>query len=390
MVSYWLAFSWGLVILASMVGWGVAVNRLLFPCHRVDWGQRAAWGLALSVVVGGVLNLLQRISRATVLIYLGLGMAWCLASWIPRIRELSQVKGVIQRIAEVKNRQIFGCGVLLVAPLIMIQYAASITGVQHGGPLSPTNFNRGDDFQAYFVFPEKMLQTGSMGPDPFSGRRLESSLGGKSFLDTFVLSVLSVQNLHVLDSGLGPLIILGLLWGTMQEHGISLAGSVGMLPVFLLIPAPTGNVTSLYTGLALFLSLYRTLNWKELSSSSFISRLLVTAMLAAAICSLKSNFIPACAFVCSCSFLCYLIGKSNRRTAAVEVVSTGLLVLAFMLPWMISMYQSSGTLLYPLLGRGYHQSVYGTSLSPYSELTVPRTATLILKHLSEAPSLVLL
>src|SRR5260370_30905540 len=101
-----------------------------------------------------------------------------LASWIPRIRELSQVKGVIQRIAEVKNRQIFGCGVLLVAPLIMIQYAASITGVQHGGPLSPTNFNRGDGFHAYFVFQDKMRQTACLGPDPFSGRRLRSSLGG--------------------------------------------------------------------------------------------------------------------------------------------------------------------------------------------------------------------
>jgi hypothetical protein len=202
--------------------------------------------------------------------------------------------------------------------------------------------------------------------------------------------MLSVQNLHVLDSGLGLLIILGLLWGTMQEHGISPAGSVGALLVFLLIPAPTSNITSLYTGLALFLSLYRTLDWKEFPSSPFVSRLLIIAMLSAAICSLKSNFIPACVFALSCSFLCHLFGKSNRRIAAAEAVSTGLLVFAFMLPWMISMYQSSGTLLYPLLGRGYHQSVYGTSLSPYSELTVPRTATLILKHLSEAPSLVLL
>jgi hypothetical protein len=388
MVSYWLAFSWGLVILASMVGWGAVVNRLLFPRYPVDWGQRAAWGLALSVIVGGVLNVLHWISRETVLAYLGLGLlSWLLNAAISRS---FQFKWLTSSTAGDENRRIVTIGILIVALLALIQYAASVSGVQHGGSVSPTNFNRDDDFQAYFVFPEKMLQTGSMGPDPFSGRRLQSSLGGQSFLDTFVLCILSVQNLHVLDSGLGLLIILGLLWGTMQEHGISPAGSVGALLVFLLIPAPTSNITSLYTGLALFLSLYRTLDWKEFPSSPFVSRLLIIAMLSAAICSLKSNFIPACVFALSCSFLCHLFGKSNRRIAAAEAVSTGLLVFAFMLPWMISMYQSSGTLLYPLLGKGYHQSVYGSSLSAYSELTLVKSCRLILEHMTDASSLVLL
>jgi len=133
MASYWLAFAWGLAILASFVGWGGALNRVLFPAQRVDWGQRAAWGVALSVVIGGVLNLLQRISRTTVLVYLGLGIAWCLASWISRIRDLSQIKGLFQTQPDAKYERIFVCGVLLVVALTMIQYAASISGVQQGG-----------------------------------------------------------------------------------------------------------------------------------------------------------------------------------------------------------------------------------------------------------------
>ena len=36
---------------------------------------------------------------------------------------------------------------------------------------------------------------------------------------------------------------------------------------------------------------------------------------------------------------------------------------------MISLHRSSGTLLYPLLGRGFHGSTYGTYLTPYSEIT---------------------
>src|SRR5882762_6416791 len=177
-MSYWQAFFWGFLILASFIGWGTALNRVLFPAQRVDWGQRAAWGVALSVVVGGVLNLLQRISRTTVLVYLGLGILWWLASWIPPLRQLPRVSGLLQEIAQVKYRQLFLCGVLLVVTLTTVQYAASISGVQRDGPITATMFNPADDFQAYFISPEKMLQTGSMGPDPFSGRRLESSLGG--------------------------------------------------------------------------------------------------------------------------------------------------------------------------------------------------------------------
>lgn len=69
--------------------------------------------------------------------------------------------------------------------------------------------------------------------------------------------------------------------------------------------------------------------------------------------------------------------------------ATAALVVAFTLPWMLSMRQSSGTLLYPLLGKGYHQSVYGNSLSPYSEVTPSSSAVLIVRHMTDPPSLVL-
>jgi hypothetical protein len=251
-------------------------------------------------------------------------------------------------------------------------------------------FNSDDDFESCFVFPEKMLQTGSMGPDPFSQRRLEASLGGKSFLDTFVLSMLSFGNLHLLDPGLGLLIIVGLLLGEFKEKGTPWWGRLGVLLLLLLIPPPIGNITSLYVSLALFLSLSRTLDWQAFQAGSPLSRVFVVAVLGAAICSLKSTLIPTLLCFLACSFLCYAIGQSDRRKALVELVTTLLLVLAFALPWMISMLQSGGTLLYPLLGRGYHQSVYGTSPSAYSELTASQAIGLILKHMTDGSSLTLL
>lgn len=383
-MSYWLAFFWGFVILASFVGWGSALNRFLFPARCVDWGQRAAWGMALSVVVGGVLNLLQCISRTTVLVYLGLGIVWWLAGLVPWVQELSQQTGVFRSIAAFKKQRLMACGFLFVVALALIQYRGSVSTLRHEGYPNGTDFNAYDDFQAYIVFPTKMLQVGSLGHDPFNGRRLESSLGGQSFLHTFVLGAFSAQNLHIIDPGLGLLIVIGLLLGDFKDSEISPKCSIGLLLFLLLVPAPTINTSSLYTGMALFVSLYRTLAWKSVPESRWLSKSLVVALTAAAICSLKSSFIPALVVLLACSYLYYLIDQGFKRDAILETASAAFLVAAFTLPWMISLFQSSGTLLYPLLGSGYHQSAYGNSLAPYGGLTFSRTAQLLLHSWTDA------
>jgi hypothetical protein len=388
MSSYFFALAWGILTLLSLIGWGSGLNWLLFPKEKTDWGQRAAWGLALSVVVGGVLNLLSCISRAVILVYLGLGILLWIIGLL--VQQPWRTKSASPRPAENSSpKPLLIGGMLLVAFLTLIQYAGSISVARYDYPSSPSGavrFNQADDFQAYFVFPEKMLQLGSMGRDPFCARKLESSLGGQSFLHTFLLSVLSVQNLHILDPGLGLLLIIGLLWGNFKERGTSLAWSLALLLVLVWIDPPTVNVASLYTGTALFLSLCRTLAWKTLSTSRFLSRTLIIALIASATCSLKSSFIPACGMLLACSFLCYVIGQNFRRDAIAELITTAVLVVAFTLPWMISMYQSSGTLLYPLLGKGYHQSAYNDSLCAYCWLTLSTGVGLLSKHLTDVPS----
>ena len=382
MASYSLAFGWGLLILLSFVGWGGVLNRLLFPENQKDWGQRAAWGLALSVVVGGVLNLLSLISRTTILAYLGLGIvAWAIDSLV-RGRSLFGSLS-LGRVPSRLDRRIFTAGLLVVVFMTLFQYAGSVS---RPGGVDRADFSPHDDFQGYFVFPEKMLQTGNMGRDPFNARRLESSLGGKSFLDAFVVSVLPAQDLHLLDPGLGLLMVLGLLWGFLRESTVSHLGCLGILLFVQLVPPHVMNITALWTGLALFLSLYRILSSKTLPASRAFSRVLIIALVAAAVCSLKSNFIPACCALLACSFFCYLVEQSFGREAIIETVGTTALLIAFTVPWMISMYQSSGTLLYPLLGRGYHASAYGHIPPPYVRLTLAKYAKLTF-DLADASSL---
>lgn len=378
--SYFFAFAWGLIILAALAGWGSVLSRLLFPMEQRDWALRAAWGLALSVVVGGVLNLGHWISRTSVLFYLGTGIVCWLAASLASIRRMAPLRTTLFQITTGNHKATIILGVLLVTLLAGLRYAASVSVVRDDDATGPSGQNRFypvDDYQAYMVLPEQMMQIGSLARDPFCSRRMESSLGGQSFLDTFVLSVLPLKHLRLIDPGVGLLLIIALLWGDFKERQAPLLFFLAFA-LFFLFTGPEGreqggwaNITSFYIGTALFLALARTLAWKALPTSGMLSRAVMIGLIASAICALKSTFIPFCGVFLACSYLFYVMERSSRRAAITELVCAGILTFAFTLPWMISEYQASGTLLYPLLGRGYHQSVYGQSVSPYSGLGIP-------------------
>jgi len=119
---------------------------------------------------------------------------------------------------------------------------------------------------------------------------------------------------------------------------------------------------------ALFVSLFRTLDSKEIEHNHWAANACILALIAAAICAVKSSLIPACVFLFAVSYICYWISSHSKQKVIFELVLTTVLVGIFLLPWMISMYQSSGTLLYPLLGKGYHASAYGITFKSGSTL----------------------
>ena len=231
---------------------GGVLNRLLFPKQQVDWGQRAAWGIAFSVVVGGVLNITWTISRAVILIYLGLGFAYWLIDFY-KTRHLLMTS-LFQYVRDCRKDRVLFLGTIIVLLLILLQYA---------GNIATNKFNGHDDFHEYFVFPNQMLQMGSMGLDPFSARR-NLSLGGKPFLDTFVLSILSEENLKIIDSGVGSLVAVGILLSLFKGKELAKRIAIFILLLFLLIPLEKANITAVTVALALFLSLFRFLIWERL------------------------------------------------------------------------------------------------------------------------------
>ncbi|AFY79446.1 MAG: hypothetical protein IGR93_13165 [Hydrococcus sp. C42_A2020_068] len=365
--SYLFAFTWGTFIFLSFIGWGGAINRFLFPRNQVDWGQRAAWGMAFSVCVGGVLNLTWTISRTTILIYLGAGFLNCLVDFYQNRRSL---RNFFNRVRNCFQDKLFILGVFIVFLLILVECT---------GWVRTHIFERSDDYQGYLVFPQKMLQIGSIGADPFNERRMVA-LGGQSFLQTLVLSMLETQNLNLIDPGIALVISLGILIGYLRKKHISKYLSIFLLIVFLILPYPKPNISSTVTPVALFLSFFVLLDCDDLKSNIFFSKALIIAIIAAAICSLKASLIPTCSLLFFSSYFFYILGSGRQcKTAIYEFIISFILVFVFLLPWMISMYQSSGTLLYPLLGKGYHGSVYGTYLSPSSELTFSSSIQIIIR-----------
>lgn len=367
MISYLISFSWGICLLLSLTGWGKVLNHILFPNQRIDWGQKAAWGLAFSLIIGGVLNATWNISPTTILIFLGLGLIYYLVDLVNHRQSIAS--NLLRLFQESRKDKIILAGIVTVSLLILIQYAGWVsTGrVNLANMVYADGFNTSDDYHAYLVFPHKMLQLGSMGPDPFSERRIVS-LGGQSFLHTFILSVLSDINLNIIDPALPLIITIGLIIGFFHINKASTRRVIFTILFVLLIAVPKANTTSVMLPVALFLSLFRTLDSPEIDRNYWVSNACIIALISAALCTLKSSLIPASALVFAVSYLCYFLSSNTKLKVVWEFGLATVLVGIFLLPWMISLYQSSGTLLYPILGKGYHASAYGITFKSASTL----------------------
>lgn len=347
-ITYIFSFLWGICILFSLIGWGGMVNRIVLHTHRFDWGIRAALGIALSVFIGGFLNLTWLISSKLVIFYLGIGLSYCLY-------DLHKNKNIFftslsAHIKKLRNDSILIAGVALILFMVFLRYANSVSSYK---------FNWYDDWKTYINFPVKMLQTGSIGEDPFHTSRLMATLGGQAFLQTFVLSVLSERNLDIIDAGIGLIAVLGLLLGYLRKKKASEMKTVLILILFLSLSPPKVNIASLMTGVALFLGLFRILDCDELENNHFAFNALIIALFTSAICAMKSTFIPACASMFFLSYIFYICSLTEKRKAIYEFILAFILSFSFLMPWMISMYKSSGTLLYPIFGKGYlHKEIY--------------------------------
>ncbi len=347
MVFYLLAFAWGIVILLSLIGWGGIVRRIIRESSQVDWGEQAAWGMAFSVVFGGILNATWSISKLTILIYI-------VGGFLSFLFDLYQNRILIKKsiISSLKDYQSNRL-------LLLCSAVALILGLlQYAGWVSTTEFHDVDDYLAYLVLPNKMLQMGALGEDPFSRRRIESSLGGQSFLHTLILCLLSEENIHLLDPGIALIIVWGITLSIINRKNLPQSYALLIIFPLLFVIPPSRNATSIITASSLFLSFFNLLDSQKLKPNHLFGNSFIIALHVAAIFALKYTFVPAITLFLLSSYSIYIFQFQDKKSTIYEFIFTSFLILLFLLPWMLSLYQSSGTFLYPILGKGYHASVY--------------------------------
>ena len=350
-----------------MAGWGSILNAVVFPEQNRGWALNAVWGIGFSTFVGGLLNLAGAVSCASIFAYLGAGLlALSVSAW----RDRSAKQRCLRSLALLKSDPVIAVFVIIAVVLTAIHAVAWMT---------VSGFNPVDDCLAYLLFPIKMLQTGSLGLDPFNERRLVSGLGGSYFLNTFVLSALSIEHVHIMDVSIGYVLLTALMLNKCRECGAPSrmkAAAVSLVLVHSLAQIKL-NLTSTVLPAAMLLAIFQEI-WTRRSAFGPTWRdTLSLAIVAGGLCSLKSTFIPVCGCVLGICFLFQLWTSKNRMSLFFHAAGFIAAMAVVLLPWMIALHRSNGTYLFPLSGKGFHRSAFYDSPLAYFDSSTVRIFDLL-------------
>lgn len=216
----------------------------------------------------------------------------------------------------------------------------------------PAQIDPNDDWIAYLMYPEKILQTGTF-LDPFSLRRV-TALGGQSFLQALVMVVGAPENGHILDRGIGCLLLFGCMLGMLKPlKGASWWMGFAVIAIAISSAVPRIHTGSHMLGLALLFALVCQI--ARYGSGPLPWRVLLpSALLLAAVASLRPMF----AMVGATTLIVYHLSLAVRENGAARLtpvfalIKTGLLTVALLLPYMVLSFLSSGTPMFPL-ANGY-------------------------------------
>ncbi|MEI8284805.1 MAG: hypothetical protein WCG52_07415 [bacterium] len=338
--AYFTVFFWSLAIFASFWGYGEILRRRidLPEFSDIGWGLTAAWGMSVVLAIGGVLMAFH-LAKAPALTFVVLFGAS--ASLFFATEDLiGSGKGKIKnQKSEILSCQ-FPVSNFLLSALAFLAFATSI--------FWPNQIDPNDDWIAYLMYPEKILQTGTL-IDPFSLRRV-TALGGQSLLQAIVMIVGEPENGHVLDRGFGALILLGLMFQATRDVP-KRWWFVRFLVVFASMAAA---VPRIHTGshllgldllLALLITLSRLLDLQKWTPRDAVPLALVLAG--------ASTLRPTFAMVGGGMLIFYFMWSSVRASPGrrldtiLPLIYSGGLTFFILLPYMITSWQSSGTPMFP-------------------------------------------
>jgi hypothetical protein len=340
---YFPVLLWSLVIFASFWGYGEALRRALKRPEFDDlgWGLTAAWGMAVTLAIGGFLMMLSLANEPLLIALVLIGFAFFAFFYLIRWSAETNKKSK----KNLQNPALNATGLSLPDVLLWL-----LAGLAFATSIAwPHQIDPNDDLVCYLVFPERILQTGTL-IEPYSFRRI-LTFGGQSLLQALVFIPGFERNAHIPDRGFSELIFLGLIIGIIKKHPrTALVVLVGFLA--MLVPVPRINTAGAFTGGVLLLGLVLTLEKSTNSKSRDLAGFFPSALLAAAASTIRPTFLFAAALVC---FLQFFFSEKHNAfdlknrflLGAREAFIFGFLILLLIAPWMILLFLSCGTPLCP-------------------------------------------
>lgn len=308
-------------LVLSPEGYGWLVQH--FAGVRLDRYQRLAVALGVWVAIGGVLNLVH-------------GMSVAVGRALPLCGMLGLVFADWRSIRRDWKREIVFWSLIC---LWGIYWAR------------PTFANVHDDFHAYFVYPTRLLQEGTLTFDRWSERAV-FSLGGMPFLQSILLSWKNLSQIAVVDVVLGFALLASALMDVATRHRAWWGWAAsGMCVVFFSI-LPRANASAL---VLIWATLFVLVCW--MSDTRFQGKIYLAlwGLVLGAALSLKSN---SAVVLFGMAFGQGLLVMREQGVRAGfrswSWIAVGALLSAG--TWMVAHFEMYQTFLFPILGKGLHVS----------------------------------
>jgi hypothetical protein len=344
--AYLPVFFWSLLIFASFWGYGELLRRTIRRPEFDDlgWGLTAVWGMALTLAIGGLLMAFQLATAPILAAVVVIGGLFAL------------VHGIGDLFAGKYLHSSFRIprGDLILYFLAAIAFASSIAWPHHIDP--------NDDLICYLMLPVKLLATGTL-IEPFSFQRA-GTFGGQSILQALVMIVGAERNGHVPDRGMAMVMIFGMLVHTTRGlKGQYAVARFLLLFAFWFVPVPRISTNGAMTGGAMLLGMLITLERAFTAKPHTWSAFIPAGLLLAGTCSIRPTFTVMAGFILAALALrdlwCGLRTKSGVAGIISPYLTTGLVALVVLIPFMVVLYASNGTPMVPPIS-GYVSKAYQT------------------------------
>jgi hypothetical protein len=344
------ALLWCALLLLSIAGYGAVLLRL-FGVRRPSIALAATSGIGVVIFLGGCLNLIHAITTPILLTLtiLGLLAAILLRITVTEPESLNEADNLPSPSSRTVTLLL-----LLLAVLFVARLGASV----HAG-----QYQASDDYNFYLAAPVKMLQLHHYAADPFSERRIMTSIGGSYFLQTLVLAALPLENLQMADRTLGLLLLAFMAYGLANEFRLTKVQRIVFALLVIFTPQLQFNLTFVLLPSALFFGLvYLAANRKLLADHPILHALLL-GIVTGAVATTKSTYLPHGVIFVACIALFHW-RRRGLSAGARTLLFAALGAFLVMVPWMIAHHSTSGTFFYPTLGPGYEYTAYGLYPAP--------------------------